>query len=335
MVVKKAVYRMSTHRKPVKRYSRWKRFRHRLEAALLTPALWVIPFLPYQAVRRIGRCVGWLSYWFLAGQRRIALANLDVAFGDARTRLEKARIARASFQSFGAAMLGLFWSARLTPTLTQQLVELNGSSLQLIRDCKARGKGVIFIMMHYGDWELQSPAFGFQEIPLTIITKRMRNPAFERIFVKLRSQWGHSVVAGQFAMFHVLRTLKRGGCAAVLIDQHVGLRSGGTWCDFFGLPVLTNSTIGQLELRSGAAIVTSIAHPLSDGRIRIDCQELPYQPTGDAQADIQTISQRCLDFCEAVIRDRPEHWLWSYKRWRARPHPELGRFPAYSRQYGV
>jgi KDO2-lipid IV(A) lauroyltransferase len=199
----------------------------------------------------------------------------------------------------------------------------------------ARGKGVIFIMMHYGDWELQGPAFGFREIPLTVIAKRMRNPALERIFVRLRSQWGHRVVAGPYAMLRVLKTLKRGGCAAILIDQHVGLRAGGTWCDFFGLPVLTNSTIGQLELRSGAAIVTSIAHPLQDGRIRIDCHELSYRPSGDDTADVQTISQQCLSFCEAVIRDQPEHWLWSYKRWKARPHSELGRFPAYSRQYGV
>ena len=302
---------------------------------MLAPALWVIPFFPYRVVRRIGRSLGWLCYWLLGGQRRTALANLDVAFGDARTRSEKARIARASFQTFGAAMLGLFWSARLTPALTKQIVEVHDSSLQLIRDCMARGKGVIFIMMHYGDWELQGPAFGFREIPLTVIAKRMRNPALERIFVKLRSQWGHRVVAGPYAMLRVLKTLKRGGCAAILIDQHVGLRSGGTWCDFFGLPVLTNSTIGQLELRSGAAIVTSIAHPLPDGRIRIDCREFPYQPSGNDQADIQTISQQCLNFCEGVIRDHPEHWLWSYKRWKARPHSELGRFPAYSRQYGA
>jgi lauroyl/myristoyl acyltransferase len=135
-----------------------KRFRYRLEAALLTPALWVVPFLPYPAARRIGRYVGWVSYWFMGGQRRTALANLDVAFGGAKTHREKTRI---------------------------------------------------------------------------------------------------------------------------------------------------------------------------------DCQEFPYQPSGNNQADIQTISQRCLDFCEAVIRDRPEHWLWSYERWKARPHSEQGRFPAYSRQYGV
>jgi Kdo2-lipid IVA lauroyltransferase/acyltransferase len=320
-----------SNRRADARPSRWKHFRYRLEAAAVKPVVWGIPLLPYPVVRRVGRSLGWLSYGLLGGQRRVALANLDVAFGDSKTRLEKRRIARASFQNFGATMLGLFWSARITPALAKQIVEVPDNTVQLIRDCMARGKGIIFIMMHYGDWELQGPAFGLREIPLTIVTKRMRNPALERIFVHLRGQWGHHVVAGPYAMLRVLKTLKRGGCAAVLIDQHVGLRSGGTWCDFFGLPVLTGSTIGQLALRSGAAIMASFTHPLPHGRMRIDCQELVHQSSGDAQADVKTISQRCLEFCETTIRDHPEHWLWSYKRWRARPCPELGRYPEYSR----
>jgi lauroyl/myristoyl acyltransferase len=271
----------------------------------------------------------------MGGQRRTALANLDVAFGGAKTRREKTCIARASFQSFGATMLGLFWSVRLTRAKANQIVDVPHDSLQLLHECAARGRGIIFVMMHYADWELLGLTLGLHEIPITVVTKRMRNPALERIFARLRSQSGHSVVNGSHAMYRMLKTLKHAGCAALLIDQHVGLGSGGTWCDFFGLPVLTCSTVGQLELLSGAAIVTSIAHPLPDGRIRIDCREFPYQPSGNDQADIQTISQHCLDFCEAVIRDHPEHWLWSYKRWKARPHSEQGRFPAYSRQYGV
>jgi KDO2-lipid IV(A) lauroyltransferase len=326
---------MSTRPKAVKRFSRWKRIRHRLEAVLLLPAVWVIPFFPYQTVRHIGRCVGWLSYWFLGGQRRIALANLDVAFGDARTRSEKARIARASFQSFGATMLGLFWSVRLTRATAKQFVDVPDNSLQLLRDCLARGRGIIFVMMHYSDWELLGLTLGLHEIPITVVVKRMRNPVMERIFVRLRSQSGHHVVSGSHAMMRMLKTLRHAGSAALLIDQHVGVHSGGTWCDFFGLPVLTCSTVGQLELLSGAAIVTSVAHPLPDGRIRIDCQELLHQPSGNDQADIQTISQQCLEFCETVIRDHPEHWLWSYKRWKTRPHQELGRYPVYSRQFGA
>jgi lauroyl/myristoyl acyltransferase len=311
--------------------SRWKHFRYRLEAAAVGPVVWGLPFLPYHAARRAGRCLGWLGYWLLGKQRRVALANLDVAFGDTKTRLEKKLIARASLQSFGATMLGLFWSARLTPPLANQIVEMHDGSLQLLRGCLARGKGVILITMHYGDWELQMPAFGSREIPITVFTRQMRNPGLERIFVHLRSRWGHRVVGGPHAMLHVLKTLKRGGVVAMLIDQHVGIPFGGHWCDFFGLPVLTNSVIAQLQLRSGAAIVSSIAQPLPGGKTRIDCQELIHPSTGDAQADIKVISQRCLEFCETTIRNQPEHWLWSYKRWRVRPCPELGRYPEYSR----
>ena len=291
----------------------------------------VTPLLPYPLVRRLGRGIGWLGYQLLRHQRRIALTNLDAAFGATKTAHEKKRIACASFQSFGATMLGLFWSVRLTPATVGRIVEVRDDSLQLINDCRARGRGVIFIMMHYGNWELLGLTLGLHEIPATIVAKKMRNPALERIFFRLRSVSGHFIVSGSHALRRVVNTLQQGGCVALLIDQHVGQRSGGTWCDFFGLPVLTSSTVGRLELISGAAIVACVAQPLPNGRTRLHCQEMAYAPSGNDQADIHTISQRCLEICETIIRDQPEHWLWSYKRWRTRPHTELGRYPEYSR----
>ena len=73
--------------------------------------------------------------------------------------------------------------------------------------------------------------------------------------------------------------------------------------------MLTCASVGQLGLRSGAAIVASIAHPQSDVKIRAECQELSYRSSGNDEADAQTISRRCLEFCETVIRENPEHWL--------------------------
>jgi hypothetical protein len=31
-----------------------------------------------------------------------------------------------------------------------------------------------------------------------------------------------------------------------------------------------------------------------------------------------------------VIRERPDYWLWFYRRWKFRPSPEKGNFPDYS-----
>ena len=291
----------------------------------------VMPLFPYQTVRRLGRGMGWLCYWLLGKQRRIALANLDVAFRETKSRGEKNRIARASFQSFGATMLGLFWTARLTPALGRTLVEFPDDGLQLVRDDLARGKGVIFIMMHYGDWEMVALTMALHDLRITGVTKLMRNAALEQVFSRLRARTGNNFVYGPHAMLRLRKALKHKDCIAMLIDQQVGPRSGGIWCDFFGLPVLTSSAIARLALHSGAAIVSSVAYPLPDGRTRIDCREIPYQLTGNDEADIQTISQQCLRACETIVRDQPEHWLWSYKRWKNRPCRERGLYPDYSR----
>ena len=316
----------------IHRQSRWKRCRYRLEWASVLLLIRFISLMPYRATRGMGHAIGWLGYWLLHQPRRVALANLNLAFGDTKTIREKTRIARASFQSFGAAILGLFWSRRLTPEAANRIVDVPDSSLDLFHGSQARGKGVIFIMMHYGDWELLGLTMGFHRIPLTILAKHMRNAALEGILTRLRSRSGHSVVSGRHAMIKILRTLKRGGSVALLIDQHVGQRRGGIWCNFFGLPVLTFSTVGRLALISGAAIVGAVAYPLPDGRTRVVYgPEIPCQRTGNDDTDIQAASQQCLQFCESVIRDQPEHWLWSYKRWKVRPGPEPGRYPAYSR----
>jgi lauroyl/myristoyl acyltransferase len=34
---------------------------------------------------------------------------------------------------------------------------------------------------------------------------------------------------------------------------------------------------------------------------------------------------------EELVREHPDQWLWTYKRWKRRPTEERGRFPFYSK----
>jgi KDO2-lipid IV(A) lauroyltransferase len=292
----------------------------------------LIPRLSRATILRLGRALGWVGYYSLPNQRRVALANLDVAFGDTKTRREKRRIARGSFQNFAATMLAQFSARELTRETLDEIAEVDAAGLELINRIRSQRRGIILITLHYGDWELLGLATGFYGIQMTLVTKTMRNPALENIFGPLRAQSGHRIISSRRAGAKLLRALKRGECVGLLIDQHVGLRAGGIWCDFFGMPVLATPTIARLALHSGAAIVACVAHPLPDGRSRIVYgPEIQYQTSGNVEADVKNITQLCLQFCEATIRNHPEPWLWSYKRWKARPHQEQGRYPFYSR----
>ena len=312
--------------------STWKRFRFRLEALGVRLLAGIVPLLPRGLVWRTGTAVGWLAYFALPVARKLARANLDMVYGTTMPAAEKSRIARLSCQNFAKTLITFFWSPRLNRQSLEKIVEIDEAGLRLVRDLQAQGRPIIFITLHYGDWELLGLTTGSLDIPLTIPTRTMRNTAMEEVFARLRALTGNRIISRRHAVGKLLKALQRREAVALLIDQHVPATLGGIWCQFFGVPALSTPATAQLALHSGAAIVGGVAHPLPGGRYRITYGPvIDTTPTGDKSADIQAITQRCLDFCESVIRARPEFWLWSYMRWKHRPHAELKTFPYYSR----
>ncbi|MCG3147305.1 MAG: Lipid A biosynthesis palmitoleoyltransferase [Verrucomicrobiae bacterium] len=309
-----------------------KSLRHRLEWVALRTVAAIIPLFPRPFVWRLGRGLGALAYRLSANVRAVSRANLELAFGTAKTPAEKDRIARRSLQNAVATILCLFWSRRLTRENYRQFVEIDAANLEALRAIKQQNRPVIFLTLHFGDWELLGQTTGFMGFPLTVVQEAMRNSSLETIFARLRGVSGHALVPNRFAATTLLRTLKHGGSIALLIDQNATRKRGGTWLEFFGLPVFSPAAIGAFALRTQAALIPGVAYPLGNGRTRIEYgPEIVCPRTGDDAADVRALNQACLRFCESVIREQPEHWLWSYKRWTPRATPEQGRYPAYSR----
>jgi KDO2-lipid IV(A) lauroyltransferase len=164
-----------------------------------------------------------------------------------------------------------------------------------------------------------------------VVTETMRNEDSERIFTRLRTRSGNIIVPQQGAALKLLRALRRKGSLALLIDLNAPDQSGGMWLDFFGLPAYSNTAAAALALRTGARIVGACTIPLPDGRVRLRFgPEIPCESTGDDQADMRRVSQACLNYCENVIREAPEFWLWSYKRWKHRQNKRPGNYPFYT-----
>jgi lauroyl/myristoyl acyltransferase len=308
------------------------RLRYLVTGTLLRSVALVIPLLPRPLVMGMGWVIGTGAYFLMAADRKVALANLDIAFGDSKSRHEKRRIAMSACRNLAINLLGLFWGPRLNARNVRRYVDVDPDNLAWLNEVRARGKGVIIVTPHYGDWELGSLAAGLLGIRFTTVTEPTKNPAIEQVVSERRSLTGHTTVPPRFAVVKLYKALARGGTIGVLIDVNGRRGRGGVWLDFFGLPVFNTSAVAELAMRTAAAIVFTAAHPLPGRRIRLAFgPEIPPCSTGDREADVKTTSQRCLDACAELIREHPEHWLWTYKRWKRRPTPEVGRYPFYSK----
>ncbi len=135
----------------------WKKIRHRLEWAGLLIAANIVPLLSRKACYRLALMLGDAMSTLDQHGRKVAISNLEVAFGDRFTPSEREEIARKSFQHFARTMLDLLWSRRLTAENFSKYIELEN-----IEETARYGpeRSIMIACYHYSNFEWLSLASG-------------------------------------------------------------------------------------------------------------------------------------------------------------------------------
>jgi KDO2-lipid IV(A) lauroyltransferase len=294
------------------------------ETAIAGALLGLARWLPRRWLLALGASAGELAYRLDRKHTRVALANLETAFGDALPPDERRRIARACWRHYGRITADAAAFHRLRPHDIGTRVRYEGQDA--LRAAQAEGKGVLLISGHFGHWELTAYMQGFLGCPLLLITKPIANPRLESMLAQLRSGSGNQIVSKANAVRASLRALARGIGVAVMIDQDA--RGSGIFVPFFGRPSSTISTVGTLHLRTGAAVVATFSYPEADGGWRIVYERLVFPGlSGDTERDVFRITAETTALLEARIRERPELWLWMHRRWKTPPPPGAAGIP--------
>jgi KDO2-lipid IV(A) lauroyltransferase len=258
--------------------------------------------------------------------RKVALSNLEVAFGD-RLRLgERERIARESFQNFARTMLDLLWSPRLTAGNFSKYIELEN-----FEETARHGpeRSIIIACYHYSNFEWLSLACGFLNLQGSIISQEFKNSLLDPIFKHLREQSGHELIPRQGGIVRLYKVLRRKGRTALLVDLTLHPKMPSVAIDCFGLKTSVTSAHAWLSEQTGAPIIPAHTEPLPNGRYR-----LVFHPKIEtAGRSYQQIAQACWNSFERYVRQNPAPWLWMYKHWRYKPATADRSYPFYARPH--
>jgi lauroyl/myristoyl acyltransferase len=307
--------------------SRWKRIRYQLEWLGLVLAKKLIPLCSRPACYHIARTAGVLLSFVDRQRYKVALSNLEAAFGDRFSPQERRKIARESFQHFGRSMVDLLWSPRLTRENFSQYIDLENFE-ETARDTGPE-RSLMIACYHYSNFEWLSLACGFLNLQGTIISQEFKNSSLDPIFKKLREQSGHELVPRERGIMRLYKVLRRKGRTAMLVDLTVPPSQGAVAIDCFGLKTSVTSAHAWLHVRTGVPIVPAHTEPLTDGRYR-----LVFHPKIEtAGMTPQQIAQACWNSFEPYVRKKPAPWLWMYKHWRYRPARPDRSYPFYANFY--
>ena len=305
--------------------SRWKQIRYRLEWIGLLVATKLIPLFSRRACYRLAQTAGVLVSLFDRDRYKVALNNLEVAFGNQFSIHERRKIARESFQHFARTMVDLLWSPRLTQENFSRYIEME--NFEEITRGTGPERSFIMATYHYSNFEWLSIACGYSGKTGTIVAQEFKNSLLDPIFRKIRERCGHEFISRQRGLVRLYKVLRRKGTTALLVDLTVPPSQGAVAIDCFGLKTSVTSAHAWLSEQTGAPIIPAHCEPLPDGRYRVVCHPKIDNTAGMTH---QQIAQACWNSFEPYVRKNPAPWLWMYKHWRYRPANADRPYPSYA-----
>ena len=267
--------------------------------------------LPYRWQLGLGASLGRALYRVLPTRRKVASVNLSLCLPD-QTSGQRQALLQASFESLGVAFLevAMAWWApdrRLRP-----LAEVEG--LEHLQAALAQGRGAILLSAHFTTLEIGGRLLRLHH-PFRPIYRPTKNPLWD--WVMLRSRQRHVELAiDRRDVRGILRALRANEAVWYAPDQDYG-REHSVFAPFFGVPAATITATSRLAAISSAPVVPFFQHRLAEGRgyrLRIE-PALTGFPSQDPIADAERINR----LVEARVREHPEQYLWSHRRFKTRP----------------
>lgn len=259
--------------------------------------------------------LGTLAFYILGRYRRIALTNLEMAFGGEKSAAEIRRIARSVFRLLCKNAIELLNFPKLNSSNIDRFVAIK--NIGRLDDALRKGRGAIILTGHFGNWELLAVTIRLKNYPGAVVGRRIYFDRYDAFLNRLRKAQDIDIIYRDQSPKNILRLLRNNGILGMLADQDVD-SVDGVFVDFFGRPAYTPIGPVALAKASGASIVPAFI--IREGSRHTLLIEKPIEltDTGDKDRDLAANTQKWSNVVEAYIRKYPDHWVWIHRRWKTK-----------------
>jgi KDO2-lipid IV(A) lauroyltransferase len=271
-------------------------------------------WLPSRALWVLGSALGAFFSLFSSPARRIADRNLELCFPD-MGRSERAKLLRRHFRLSGFAVVSLsvaWWAPKWR---VKRFVAFRNS--HLLEEARKDGRNVLLLAPHFIGLDIGGARLAV-EGDFVSMYRKSRNPFLEYLFQR-RSRFGAPVVERMASLKSLLRYIREGRPFYYLPDQDMGARAS-VFVPFFGVPAATVTALSRIAQSTNAVVIPCITRILPRGR---GYEITLYPPLKDFPSDDPVMdAKRMNEEVEKRVREMPEQYMWSYRRFKTRPNNE-------------
>lgn len=276
--------------------------------------LWLMHFLPLALQARIGNGLGWVLYKLARSRTRVARINLKLCFPEL-SDAERETLVLKHVQSFmrGALEHGLLWWA--SPARLKRLIRIEGiEHWQAVQD-----QPVIWLAPHFMGLDVGGTRINMDHAVVSMYGQQ-KNPYVMQLLLRSRTRFGRAeLFSRQDGIKPVIKAIRGGTPFYYLPDQDFGAKDA-VFVPFFGVPAATVTGLSRLAKVARAKVVPLVTRQLPGGQGYV----LTFYPAWDnfPSNDVEADTRRMNAFIEQRVREMPEQYFWTHKRFKTRPPGE-------------
>ena len=284
-------------------------------------AYWLVRFfslvviaLPPKANFILGRALGISGYYLLKKKRNLALKNLKTVFRDEFEYWQIERIGKKAFISLALDIIEALYIPKIDSRYINKHIRIE--NLKFLDEALKKGKGVILLAYHLGNWELSNITCSLEGYEYKVIVNEQRYPLLNELLNRYRQSKGCKIIPRGMALREIIKALKSNQVVAMAGDQG---GKEGYLSEMFGLPISTPSGFVRFASNTQSAVIPAIIVRERRFYHRI-ILEAPLEIEGkDETETLENCLRKSNAILERYIREYPQEYFWFYKIWKYSP----------------
>lgn len=252
-----------------------------------------------------------LIYYVVGYRKKVVLDNLEHAFPE-KSQAEIKTIAKKFYKHLCDLMLeSLKLKVFSIEKLKTRMVVTNP---ELVNKYFDQGKSVLVLTMHYNNWEWQAILQNYLKHKVLLVYNPARNLIYDSYINKMRKRFGSTLVSTKQIFKTVLKAQQDNELTLTWLcaDQRPK-RNADFWTTFLNQEAAFFPGPENLAKHTNQVVLFQRIEKLGRGKYQTTFEVLTENPSELAK---NGVLQLYVDKVESIIKEKPEFYLWSHKRWK-------------------
>lgn len=271
---------------------------------------YLFSLIPLRLLYLLSDGIYYLLYHVIRYRKTVVMQNLSHAFPD-KTSAEREGIARKFYHNLSDMMVE---TIKLMTISSKTLNKRFTADLSLLKEIENKGKTCQVHLGHFFNWEWANLYIKTRiNCPVLVTYMPLHNRSADRLFNYMRSRFESVMIPANDVLTAMKPWQNKNYISVLVADQNPGKVRRAYWYPFMHKMTAFYKGPELSARRNDIPVIFGEIKRIKRGYYQIVLTLLSDHPQREAEGSITLSFAKML---EKSIREQPENWVWSHRRWK-------------------